>query len=133
MNAFVRWSAVLLGSATLLSGCSDRCEALCETCLTCPDSTYRKSCLATFGKGNQGVCSADVAVYRSVCGGTTSSTAASGASTEAPTEEDFVAVCKAQLETASATTSSSTSAGGGTLGQGGAGGLGGAGGESRAN
>lgn len=77
--------AFLAVAIPLAAACADPCEDLATVCSFCPDRSYQEECLAIVAKGNHGVCSADVAIFRAQCPVPPSVTATSGATTTAAT------------------------------------------------
>ena len=107
----------LLATASL-TACTNPCETLQATCDQCADQSYKADCESVVSADVEGVCSAQLASYETVCPNTSTSSAGGAGGTTGTGSGNTSA-------TGGSSSTSSTASAGGTTNAGGAGGTGG--------
>ncbi|MFP6686433.1 MAG: hypothetical protein VB934_17065 [Polyangiaceae bacterium] len=111
-------AAFLLATASLAACTEDPCDTLDATCEQCADASYKAHCKSVVSAKVEGVCSAQLPSYQTVCPNTSTSSAG-GTGGTTPTGSGSTSGA------GGSSSASSTASAGGSANAGGAGGAGG--------
>ena len=120
----------LLATASLAACTEDPCDTLDATCEQCADQSYKSHCKSVVSAKVEGVCSAQLASYQTVCPNTSTASAggAGGTTGSGSGNTSSAGGSPSSSSTASAGGSANAGGAGGSANAGGAGGTASAGG-----